>query len=72
MKAGTEEGGAGAAAASGPLDKVQAIMRGRKASADQITVQGVEDKHMVQAAQAMEGFSGGGHACAVSTLCAQH
>lgn len=38
---------------------VQALMRGRKSSADTIEVQGINDSHIAKAAEEMKGFSGG-------------
>ncbi|KAL6750220.1 hypothetical protein V8C86DRAFT_3020162 [Haematococcus lacustris] len=57
-KAGTVEGEAGAQAAVGLVQKMQALVRGRKASSDRIEIlAGVEAK-LPAAAAAMEGFSG--------------
>lgn len=57
--AGTEEGGAGAGAAGGPLARLAALVKGRKAGADQITVSDEIDEGLLAAsAKATEGFSG--------------
>ena len=60
LKAGTIEGGAGAAAAQGLWARLGAMLRGRKAGGpDTITVRGVSDADLMWAAERTEGFSGG-------------
>jgi len=54
-QAGTAEGGAQPVGLSG---KLQAMLRGRKEEADKITIEGITEATLQQAAQAMEGFSG--------------
>ncbi|GIL58833.1 hypothetical protein Vafri_13806 [Volvox africanus] len=58
-KAGTAEGGAGAGAAGGPLARLTAMLKGRKASADRITIsENITEELLAEAAKATEGFSG--------------
>ncbi|GFR42049.1 hypothetical protein Agub_g2865 [Astrephomene gubernaculifera] len=58
-KAGTAEGGAGAGKSGGPLSKLTALLKGRKASADTITIdEGINEALLAEAAKATEGFSG--------------
>ncbi|KAF5841023.1 P-loop containing nucleoside triphosphate hydrolase protein [Dunaliella salina] len=54
-QAGTAEGGAQPVGLSG---KLRAMLRGRKEQADKITIEGITEAKLQQAAQAMEGFSG--------------
>lgn len=56
-KAGTVAGGAGTAAV-GLRARLSALLRGQKASADTIRVEGVTEQHVQEAADATEGFSG--------------
>ncbi|KAL4450227.1 hypothetical protein ABPG77_010896 [Micractinium sp. CCAP 211/92] len=58
LKAGTAEGGAGAAAARGPLARLSALLRGRKGGPETITVKDVSDADLWWAAEKMDGFSG--------------
>lgn len=58
LKAGTVEGGAGAAAARGPLARLSALLRGRKGGPDTIAVKDVTDADLWWAAEKMDGFSG--------------
>ncbi|KAL4421615.1 hypothetical protein ABPG75_010906 [Micractinium tetrahymenae] len=58
LKAGTAEGGAGAAAARGPLARLSALLRGRKGGPETIAVKDVTDTDLWWAAEKMEGFSG--------------
>jgi hypothetical protein len=44
-------------------DHLQNLMRGRKASADQIEIQGIDGRKLREAADKMDGFSGGGVRC---------
>lgn len=57
-KAGTAEGGAGAAATQGIRQKVSALMRGRLLKPEQIDVRGVTEQLLQQTAKATQGFSG--------------
>lgn len=57
-KAGTAQGGAGAAAAVGLGERVDAFLRGRRAAPDQISVSdGINNALLASAARRMEGFS---------------
>ena len=58
VKAGTAEGGAGADANAGLIDRVSSWFRRRKSSADQIQVRNVTEEDLWKAAEATEGFSG--------------
>lgn len=55
---GTDEGGAGSSASVGFGARVAAALKGRKASADRIVVEGVDDECLQSAAKATYGFSG--------------
>ncbi|PNH11925.1 ATPase family AAA domain-containing protein 3-A, partial [Tetrabaena socialis] len=58
VKAGTDEGGAGAGAAGGMGARLTSLLKGRKASADRITVdEGVNEALLAETAAATEGFS---------------
>lgn len=57
-KAGTEQGEAGAGKSRSVWDRFQSLLRGRKAAADEITVDSeVDDKLIGEAAREMSGFS---------------
>lgn len=58
VKAGTAEGGAGAGAQAGMLERLGAWLKRRKSAADQIQVRGVGEEELWAAAEATEGFSG--------------
>jgi len=58
VKAGTTEGGAGAGAQAGVIERISAWLKRRKSGADQIQVRGVGDEELWAAAEATEGFSG--------------
>lgn len=58
VKAGTKEGGAGAGAQAGMIERISAWLKRRKSAADQIQVRGVGDEELWAAAEATEGFSG--------------
>lgn len=58
LKAGTEHGGAGAAASQGVFAKIGAALRGRKSGPETIAVKDVQDSDLWWAAERMEGFSG--------------
>lgn len=58
MKAGTAEGGAGSATSTGVMERLSNWLRRRKSAADVITVNGVGEDQLWEAAQATEGFSG--------------
>ena len=58
VKAGTAEGGAGAGAQAGVVERISSWLRRRKSAADQIQVRGVGEEELWAAAQATEGFSG--------------
>lgn len=58
VKAGTAEGGAGAGAQAGMIERISAWLKRRKSAADQIQVRGVGEEELWAAAEATEGFSG--------------
>jgi ATPase family AAA domain-containing protein 3A/B len=58
VKAGTREGGAGSALSVGMVERLSNWLRRRKSSADAITVAGVGEDQLWEAAQATDGFSG--------------
>jgi hypothetical protein len=59
VKAGTEDGGAGAGSAAGSLfGRVTAMLRGRKLTSEPISVRGVDDAMLEQTAKETIGFSG--------------
>lgn len=55
---GTDEGGAGASSSVGVGARVAAMLKGRKASADRIVNEGVDEARLQAAARATVGFSG--------------
>ena len=59
IKAGTAEGGAGAEASQSLTEKISAMLRGRKLSAEPIAVRGIDEAKIQAAAKATAGFSGG-------------
>ena len=56
-KAGTPEADGAAGASTNPLNRLSSLLRGHKAAADRISVEGVGDDAVERAALLMDGFS---------------
>ncbi|KAK9844676.1 hypothetical protein WJX74_005413 [Apatococcus lobatus] len=58
IKAGTAEGGAGSGSVQGIGARLRAVLTGKRLAAAEITVQGIDDSLLQDAAERTEGFSG--------------
>ncbi|KAK9789371.1 hypothetical protein WJX73_007444 [Symbiochloris irregularis] len=58
LKAGTAAGAGGSGTATGPFARLALLLRGRRAGADTIQVEGITASHIAQAAKITQGFSG--------------